>query len=153
PPGDSARDSQEAPAGTGGPGRRGQPPRFRVRWWVWVVLALLAINLFGSMAATQARSRVRVAYTPFFLHAVRTGEVAEITAKGSTVQGTFTRALSYRGSKPTKRFATEIPSFANTDALSALLVRKGVVVNAKPLDKGGPWWEQVLLGFGPTILF
>src|SRR5207237_10317821 len=27
-----------------------------------------------------------------------------------------------------------------------------VTVNAKPLDTGGPVWEQLLLGFGPTIL-
>ena len=37
--------------------------------------------------------------------------------------------------------------------LSALLQKKGVVVNAKPLDTGSPWWESVLVGFGPTLLF
>ena len=30
---------------------------------------------------------------------------------------------------------------------------KGVVVDAQPLDTGGPWWQNLLLGFGPTILF
>jgi cell division protease FtsH len=34
-----------------------------------------------------------------------------------------------------------------------LLQRKGVVVNAQPLDTGAPWWQNLLLGFGPTILF
>jgi cell division protease FtsH len=28
-----------------------------------------------------------------------------------------------------------------------------VVVNAVPLDTGTPWWENLLLGFGPTLLF
>ena len=28
-----------------------------------------------------------------------------------------------------------------------------MVVNAQPLDKGGSWWANLLLGFGPTILF
>jgi len=28
-----------------------------------------------------------------------------------------------------------------------------VAVNAQPLDKAAPWWENLLLGFGPTILF
>jgi cell division protease FtsH len=129
-----------------------QQARFRVRWWWWAVLALLAIDLSATMVATQSASRVRVAYTPFFLTAVNTGKVAEITSQGSTVQGTFKRPQSYKGAKATKDFSTEIPSFANTDALSALLERKGVVVNAKPLDTGGSWWEQLLLGFGPVIL-
>jgi cell division protease FtsH len=34
-----------------------------------------------------------------------------------------------------------------------LLQRKAVVVNAQPLDSGPPWWQSLLLGFGPTILF
>jgi cell division protease FtsH len=33
------------------------------------------------------------------------------------------------------------------------LQKNGVVVNAQPLDTGAPWWQNLLLGFGPTILF
>jgi cell division protease FtsH len=79
--------------------------------------------------------------------------LASITSTGSTVQGTFSTPESYSGSKKTTRFQTEIPTFADTDALSQLLQRKGVVVNANSLDKGTPWWENLLFGFGPTILF
>jgi cell division protease FtsH len=79
--------------------------------------------------------------------------VKEITSKGTAIQGTFTQKLRYGGSKPTTRFRTEIPAFADNDALSRLLQRKGVVVNAQPLDTGAPWWQNLLLGFGPTILF
>ena len=46
-----------------------------------------------------------------------------------------------------------MPAFANTNALSNLLEEKGVVVNAKPLAGSLPWWENLLLSFGPTILF
>jgi ATP-dependent Zn protease len=53
----------------------------------------------------------------------------------------------------TTKFQTEIPAFANNDALSALLQQKRVVVNAQPLDTGAPWWQNLLLGFGPTVLF
>ena len=28
-----------------------------------------------------------------------------------------------------------------------------MTVNAKPLDTGVAWWESILLGFWPTILF
>jgi cell division protease FtsH len=79
--------------------------------------------------------------------------VKEITSKGTAIQGTFTQKERYAGSKPTTRFRTEVPAFADNDALSQLLQEKGVVVNAEPLDTGAPWWQNLLLGFGPTILF
>ena len=51
-------------------------------------------------------------------------DVAEITSKGTAIQGTFKKAQSYEGSKATTRFQTEIPAFANTVALSRLLERR-----------------------------
>jgi cell division protease FtsH len=113
---------------------------------------LLAVNIYLGSRATQSASRVRVPYSPFFLNQVREGHVKEITSKGTAIQGTFTEELQYSGSKPTTRFRTEIPAFADNDALSRLLQSKGVVVNAQPLDRGTPWWQSLLLFFGPTIL-
>jgi cell division protease FtsH len=84
---------------------------------------------------------------------VSAGHVKEITSKGTAIQGTFTRKQQYAGNKPTTRFRTEIPAFANNNALTELLQRKRVVVNAQALDTGGPWWQNLLLGFGPTLLF
>jgi cell division protease FtsH len=146
------------PAGTGGSPRGPRLPkpprrRFRLGWWAAWILALLALNYWAASRATQAQPRVRVPYSPFFLRQVDAGHVASITSKGTAVQGTFTVAESYAGSKATKQFKTEIPAFADTNSLSALLQRKGVVVNAVPLDTGTPWWESLLVGFGPTILF
>jgi cell division protease FtsH len=148
------RKSASAP-----PARRGssptppQRPRFRGRAWILFALALLVFNFYLGSRATQPASRVRVPYTPFFLEQVRAGHVKEITSKGTAIQGTFTQKVRFAGSKPTTRFKTEIPAFANNDTLSALLERKGVVVNAQPLDTGASWWQSLLLGFGPTILF
>jgi cell division protease FtsH len=152
---------QDRPQGQGGPpSPRGSPPSpsgwsaFRPgRGWILFALALLALNFYFGTRATKPPSRVRIPYTPFFVQQVKQGHVEEITSKGTTVQGTFTKKLSYQGSKPTTRFRTEIPTFANNNALSDLLQRKGVVVNAQPLDTGLPWWQNLLLGFGPTILF
>ena len=131
-----------------------QPQRRRIGWW-WIafLLALLAINYWAGSRATQAQSRVRVPYSPYFLQQVTKGDVAEITSKGTAIQGTFKKAESYQGSKATTRFQTEVPEFADTVALSRLLEQKSVVVNAVPLDTGAPWWESVLVGFGPTLLF
>src|SRR5262245_57649344 len=101
----------------------------------------------------KAAPRVRVPYTPYFLEQVRSDHVKAITSKGTAIQGTFTLKLTYQGSKPTTDFQTEIPTFANTDALSQLLEEHKVTVNAKPLDTGAPWWKGLLFGYGPTILF
>ena len=114
---------------------------------------MLALNYYVGSRATQAPSRVRVPYSPFFLQQLGAGNVAEITSKGTAIQGTFNHAERYGGSKATTKFKTEIPSFADTKALSQLLQRKQVVVNAQPLDTGAPWWQNLLLGFGPTLLF
>jgi cell division protease FtsH len=113
---------------------------------------LLVVNYWLGSRATRAPARVRVPYSPYFLQQVREGHVASITSKGTTVQGNFGSPQAYAGSKPTTRFKTEIPTFANTDSLSQLLEQKRVVVNAEPLQTGAPLWESVLVGFGPTIL-
>ena len=131
-----------------------QLPGFRPsRRWVIFAVGLLLLNFYLGSRATQPTSRVRVPYSPFFLEQVQAGRVKEITSKGTAIQGTFTQKEQYAGSKPTTKFRTEIPAFANNDALSQLLQQKRVVVNAQPLDTGGPWWQNLLLGFGPTILF
>jgi cell division protease FtsH len=152
PRADQRQDKNAAPAPRGS--SPGQPQRPRLgRTWILFALLLLGLNFYLGSRATQPSSRVRVPYSPFFLNQVSAGNVKDITSKGTAIQGTFTKKVQYGKSKPTTRFRTEIPAFANNDALSALLQRKRVVVNAQPLDTGGPWWQSLLLGFGPTILF
>jgi cell division protease FtsH len=114
---------------------------------------LLALNLFFASRAMEPESRVRVPYSPFFLQQVTSSNVEEITSKGTDIQGTFKKEVAFEDKEPTTRFRTEIPAFANTDELSELLQTSNVVVNAQPLDRGSPWWQTLLFGFGPTILF
>ena len=129
-------------------------PRFPLSTrWILFVVALLIFNFYLGSRAMQPAPRVRVPYSPFFVNQVSAGHVKEITSKGTSIQGTFTKPLRYTTSKPTTRFKTEIPAFADNKVLSALLQRKGVVVNAEPLDSGGSLLQNILLGFGPTILF
>jgi cell division protease FtsH len=155
---EARQDREKNASGPPGPRESAAAPtprsRFRLsRNWILFFLVLLAFNFYLGSRATQPPSRVRVPYSPFFLDQVGTRHVKEITSKGTAIQGTFTRKLQYAGSKPTTLFQTEIPAFADDNALSRLLQRKGVVVNAQPLDTGAPWWQSLLLGFGPTILF
>jgi cell division protease FtsH len=142
------------------PGARGssptppQQPGFRLSpRWIVFFLAVLALNLFVASRAMGPESRVRVPYSPFFLQQVQARNVEEITSKGTDIQGAFRKEVTFEDSEPTTRFRTEIPAFANTDELSRLLQENDVTVNADPLDTGGPWWQTLLVGFGPTILF
>jgi len=152
---ESRADRQNASAPPAPRGSTPTRPQQQIRWGMWILLALvlLAVNLFFGMRANQAPSRVRVPYSPFFLGQVRAEHVKEITSKGTAIQGTFTEKITFDDQKPTTDFKTEIPAFADTDALSHLLQQNNVVVNAEPLDTGAPWWQQLLLGFGPTLLF
>ena len=134
-------------------GRRGRPRGTRAWWWLAIAVALLAVNYLAATSATRAPARVRVPYSPFFVRQIAAGNVAEITSKGTAIQGTFKQPERYKDSRTTTRFATEIPEFADTEALARSLARAGVVVNAQPLQTSLPWWENILLNFGPTLLF
>ena len=154
PPPTTGGKGAAAPPSPRGSSPPPQGPRFRLRsGWIIFALALLALNFYIGSRAMHPSARVRVPYSPFFIQQVDQGHVAEITSKGTAIQGTFTQPQQYGVSKPTTRFSTEIPAFADNNQLSRLLQEKSVVVNAQPLDRGAPWWQSLLLGFGPTILF
>jgi cell division protease FtsH len=148
---DRGAEPTPSPRGSSTPPQRpgfGFSPR-----WIAFFLALLAFNFFISSRAMEPESRVRVPYSPFFLQQVKTGNVDEITSKGTDLQGTFKREVTFEDAHPTTRFRTEIPGFANTEELSRVLQENDVTVNAEPLDTGASWWQTLLFGFGPTILF
>ncbi|MFL5915877.1 MAG: ATP-dependent zinc metalloprotease FtsH [Gaiellaceae bacterium] len=124
----------------------------RIALYVALLVMALALNYWGAHRVTQV-TRNRVPYSPVFLQEVRAGHVAAVTSSGSELQGDFKTATKPPGaSTASVHFVTEIPSFADTNQLSRLLQQRGVVVNAKPLDNGGPVWERLLLGFAPTII-
>jgi cell division protease FtsH len=124
----------------------------RIAIYVVLIAVLLGINYWGAHRVTQ-QTRIRVPYSPFFLEQLRSGNVVSVTSTASELQGNFAHSTKPAGtSTASVHFVTEIPSFANTNQLSRLLQAHGVVVNAAPLDTGGPLWERLLLGFGPTII-
>jgi cell division protease FtsH len=53
---------------------------------------------------------------------------------------------------PSTLFATQVPSFWNGTELSALLKSKGVRVNARSTETTTSLLDELLLGFGPTLL-
>jgi cell division protease FtsH len=147
---------QPAPDGRGAPPPQQSP--FRSLGWRFVVFlaVLLALNLWISTLIPNGHERIRVPYTPTFVQQIEANNVKSISSKGSTVQGELLREVKYppsgKGSKSSKFFDTEVPTFANTDQLSQLLQTHKVVVNAKPPEQGRSLLANLLIGFGPTIL-
>jgi cell division protease FtsH len=146
------------PAGRTPTGPAGKPPSpLSGRWMViLLVLALLAINLVVSYEAQRPASRVRIPYYPTFLAQVRANNVSDISTTGDAIQGTFRHPVNYppgASAPPTTLFSTQVPSFANRDQLSSLLEAHNVTINAHPVSTGPSFFSELLLGFGPTILF
>ena len=134
-----------------------EPPKQRPAWFRfgWMLLILLAVNWIISSVLLAPPQRTSVSYT-FFLTQVSAVNVAEITSTGDTIEGQFTKQVAYTPSGETKseqveRFTTQRPSFAD-DNLFAQLQSNNVPVNANPPDAPAPIWQQLLVGFGPTIL-
>jgi cell division protease FtsH len=130
--------------------------RMRPRFWV-IVLVLLAINYLSVALFAPGKERsVRIPYSPEFLTQVRDGNVTKISSTGETVSGALKKAITYpRGddkAEPAKNFDTEIPTFANTDELDALLREKNVEISAEPVNPGRGALLNLILGFGPVIL-
>ena len=170
-----ARDAADRPPGPGGggPGGRDDRPPWRVegartpdgerptppqwsrifrRLW-WVILIVLVVNWLFASAMLGPR-RTTVSYT-FFRQQVQAGNVKEITSTGDSIEGEFRTKAAYppgeKDAKQVTQFTTQRPAFAD-DALVQLLLSKNVTVNAKPPDRV-PLWQQLLIGFGPALLF
>jgi cell division protease FtsH len=148
-----------APDGRGMPEHANPgPPPHRMRGFWYFVLALIALNWLSVLffQPSSGEERVTVPFSPYFLTHVKAGTVATISSKGDTIQGKFKAKQRYpesdKKATSTKLFATQVPSFWNGAQLSALLQEKGVRINAESTITSEPLLEEILLGFGPTLL-
>ncbi|WP_250034519.1 ATP-dependent zinc metalloprotease FtsH [Paractinoplanes maris] len=135
----------------------GGPPRPRSSWvrFGGTLVVLLALNWIISSFFLAPPERASVSYT-FFLTQVQGNNVSEITSTADTIEGQFKKEVAYTPTGDTKseqvdRFTTQRPSFADDDLFSQLQA-DNVPVNANPPDAPAPIWQQLLIGFGPTIL-
>jgi cell division protease FtsH len=161
-PSDLPRDERgwrvaPAPDGRGAPDAPAPRPPHRSRWFLWLALALFALNFSSVLLARPAgQPRVKVDFSPYFVSAVRADKVASIASRGDTLDGTFRVAVRYPAQGPqatvTRLFSTEVPTFWNDNQLTALLQAHNVQINASSPTQGGSVLLAVLLGFGPTLL-
>ncbi|HEU4512241.1 MAG TPA: ATP-dependent zinc metalloprotease FtsH [Nocardioidaceae bacterium] len=130
--------------------------RRRTPWWHWLLLLLilLPLNWAISNAVLGPEAPTDVSYS-FFRAQVEAGNVAEVTAVEDELTGTLEREVAYppKAEEQTRVevFRTYRPTFAD-DSVIEDLIDQGVSVSAEPYT-GAPWWQQLLIGFGPTLLF
>jgi cell division protease FtsH len=146
-----------APDGRGMPDSHKPSPPHRWRGFWIVVLALLAVNWISVLVAQPSgQPRVTIPFSPFFLSEVKSGQVKSISSKADQINGTFNAKVRYppsdKNATPTDLFSTQVPTFWNHQALTALLQDHSVQVNAENPNPGTPVWEEIILGFGPTLL-
>jgi cell division protease FtsH len=116
---------------------------------------LLLNYLLIQQVTPNQPQRIEVSYT-FFKLQVEADNVAEISTRADTMQGTFRRPVAYQpdptvASTSAADFSTVVPSFADP-GLESLLNAHGGVINARPIDEPRNPLLTVLLGFGPTLL-
>ena len=146
-----------APDGRGMPAEHKPRPPHRLPIF-WIILFLLFAINWGAVLMSQSagQPRVTVPFSPYFLAQVEAGQVKSISSTGDTIQGTFATERRYppegQAATPTTLFSTEVPSFWDNAALTRLLQSRGVEVNAQPPTTGTSLADELLLGFGPTLL-
>ena len=146
-----------APDGRGMPDEHKPTPPHRLRGFWLLLLGLLAINwLFVLLAQPATQERVTVPFSPYFLQQLEADKVKSISSRSGAINGTFTEKLRYpaNDSKATATtlFATQVPSFWNSNQLTDLLIEHNVQVNAKNPNPGTSLLTELLVGFGPTLL-
>jgi cell division protease FtsH len=151
--GDSS--SAQSSPGTSPSGLAPRPPLRR--WWrVLLFPALLLANFALIQLVTPGQpQRVEVSYT-FFKQQVEADNVAQISTRADSIQGTFRQSVAYQpdpavAAKTVGDFSTVIPAFADP-GLESLLAAHGGTINARPLDQPSNPILTILLGFGPTLL-
>ncbi len=111
--------------------------QFQKNLALWLVISLLMIMLFNMMTQKETEQK-QINYTEF-LTAVEDGRITNITFQGNQVTGLYDD-----GSK----FQTHAPM---DEDLIPELKKKGIIIEAKPVDDQG-FWFTLLISWGPILL-
>jgi cell division protease FtsH len=119
------------------------------------VLALLVANYVFALAfAPGAAPSVSIPYSPTFMQQIDANNVTRISTQGDNVTGVFAHAVRYPNAQApaVTNFATQIPTFANNNELSAALQAHHVQISAEPINAGSSVLITLIFSFGPVIL-
>jgi cell division protease FtsH len=152
--------SQETKPGRDGPSQpwrteglpKKQAPKRR-NWIIWAVWALGYLVFFGILTLQDRMSGpTMVPYTEFKAQ-VANKNVAEVFARGNTIQGSLKKAAPEAGQKDRTyvKFTTERPTFASDDLLSELTA-SNASVRATPLVQQRGFFGNLLISLAPFLL-
>jgi cell division protease FtsH len=129
-----------------------QNPLRSTRLWVTLAIILLANVLITNVLFAPAQPTTVTLPYDVFKQQVSAGNVTSVTTTGDAITGvTKTPVKESSTGVSATHFTTQRPSFAD-DSLEPLLEQHGVTINAKPENPPPPFWETLLLSFGPTLL-
>src|SRR5215471_8812183 len=131
---------------------KAQPPKRR-RWVTPLLWGLGYLILFGLMTMQDRMSSPEtVPYTEFKAQ-VDAGNVAEVFARGETIQGSLKKAVPLPGQegRTYEKFKTERPTFAVDDLLSQLGANHATV-RATPIVQERGMIANLLFSIGPLLL-
>jgi len=134
-------------------GNGDKPRRNRyIRWIAWILGGYLLIFLLTTMQDQMSGSEETIAYTDFTAQ-VQKQNVAEIFARGDTIEGRLKEAAPVpgNGDKTFTKFTTERPTFANDD-LYGNLQKGGATVRATPVTQQRGVLLNLLLSLAPFLL-
>jgi cell division protease FtsH len=104
---------------------------------LWLVLGLMFLLLFNIFSRQQPREH-EIIFSDF-LNQVEKSEIAEVTIRGSAIEGVTS------GGEHFKTYAPNDPDLVKT------LRGKGVKIAAKPAE-GDPWWMVAMINWFPMLL-
>jgi cell division protease FtsH len=116
-------------------------------WFVGYLLLFGILTLQDRLSGPQA-----IPYTEFKTQ-VGANNVAELFARGDSIEGQLKKAAAVPGAKDDtyQQFTTERPTFASDDLLSEL-TNGGAIVRATPLVQQRGFLTNLLVSFAPILL-
>jgi cell division protease FtsH len=123
-----------------------------LRLWVTLGIILVANIFITNVLFTPAQPTTVTLPYNVFKQQVSADNVTTVTTTGDSITGVTKTPVKEAGTNVSAtHFTTQRPSFAD-DSLEPLLEQHGVTINAKPENPPPPFWETLLLSFGPTLL-
>ncbi len=131
------------------------PPRnpflsrnFLITVGILFVLNILFTNVFFATAPPKS---VVIPYDAF-IQQVRADNVTSVTSTSEAITGVTRKAVTAgSGQGSATKFSTQRPAFANDDLLGLLQAHK-VTIDALDPNPPTPFWQTLLLSFGPVLL-
>ncbi len=107
---------------------------------LWVIIALVLLTVFKNFDGMQTSTQ-KVNYSDFVTQ-VDNGQVSRVLIDGYTLSGSYTN---------NERFEVNLPPTVRDDKLMDEMLRGGVQVEAKPIEKQSIW-SQLLVASFPILV-